>query len=900
MRLIVWRVAIVATFVIPLLLVAPNSRAEAASPSDAYAGWAMEAYPNMTTADFVAAFTRMRNAGANLVWLGQSNPVSVNPNNTEVGLSYEAYAAGTNPTDPKYANAQAILAAQRRALDAARTVGIKVVLPVGYQTQMGSEWNALHPASLRRGPNGTILNYGGEDASPYAGAFRTDMSKYYQWVDQNFVAPYRDVILMINLSDEPTGVDYSDAANSVFFQKYGYHFADVGNNPQRVTQLGYFQSHVMVDFATWAAQQWLAIDPAMTVTLSFDGEPGRKSEQAPALEAIFREAPPNFQPAWDAYPRDGTPANALNDSDLTQLSVLLGTLGHFSAEYHRPYWLWSTGNSWGLGQASSDPSNIADALVNLHMLADVSRQAGGLLRGIAVWNYNVRGQGLYNNPGHTVYNPDDLFSRVTAALPGIRQIIRGPSGPGIDAVVLAPNSMPDQMIGASRLTDIFSFRGYNFGDLISLARSGATIGVVGSLAGEDLSHTRLLVVLARGPSALSPVDVSAIRAYLANGGTVVDAQNVDSALNFHAQWIYPGNAPEAFFAKPYTNSNVGPVAALGLPRLTNSFIVRGPEELVAYGGTSFAPSSQMRAWAQLPAGLTAENFDSSGVQTGTTKLASGLVGIPTQRHAFSLVSLDTALPVIATTGRYFPQTGFLVDNDTIWNYFVHRGGIQTFGYPTSRTFQFLGYPTQFFQRAVVQIGPNGQARLLNLLDPGFLPYQSFNFAVFPGLDPALVAAAPAPGSPNYASQILAFVRNAAPDSWNGHPVGFYQTFSHAVSASDISSTGTVDAGLLPGFDLEVWGVPTSKPMVDPNNHNFVYQRFQRGIMMYDATCGCTQGVLLADYLKGILTGTGLPSDVSLEAQQSRFYRQYDPNSPNWVRNPQLLPGTNLTNAFTTE
>ena len=68
--------------------------------------------------------------------------------------------------------------------------------------------------------------------------------------------------------------------------------------------------------------------------------------------------------------------------------------------------------------------------------------------------------------------------------------------------------------------------------------------------------------------------------------------------------------------------------------------------------------------------------------------------------------------------------------------------------------------------------------------------------------------------------------------------------------------------------LEVWGAPTSKPAYDPANRNFIYQRFQRGIMHYDKACGCTQGLLLADYLKALLTGEGLPADLATQAASS--------------------------------
>ena len=203
---------------------------------------------------------------------------------------------------------------------------------------------------------------------------------------------------------------------------------------------------------------------------------------------------------------------------------------------------------------------------------------------------------------------------------------------------------------------------------------------------------------------------------------------------------------------------------------------------------------------------------------------------------------------------------------------------------------------QFFQRRIVQLAQNGNPRLLNLLDSGLLPYTNFNQATFPAVDSNLVASAP---DPTDTAAVLAFVRAHAPDTFDGLPVHFGQTFFNTVSPATAFPNGG-DPTLLPGFDLEMWGIPTSSPEIDPHNHNFVYQRFQRGIMMYDATCNCTQGVLLADYLKSVLTGAHLPPDLASEAQNSPFYHQYAPGQPTWVRDPSLLPNTNLINAFTPE
>jgi hypothetical protein len=270
-------------------------------------------------------------------------------------------------------------------------------------------------------------------------------------------------------------------------------------------------------------------------------------------------------------------------------------------------------------------------------------------------------------------------------------------------------------------------------------------------------------------------------------------------------------------------------------------------------------------------------------------------------------------------------TGFSVD-PRFWSYYMYRGGIQTFGYPVSRLFLFEGFSVQIFQRAILQLFPDNTVRLLNLFDPGLLDFASFNGAVVPAYDPTLVAQAPPTDAPNYAQSVIAFVARNAPDTFSGQPVGFGRTFfatvPRSVSLPAATSpvfpypTGTVipvipptatpnqsvDPSLLPGFDLEIWGIPTSRPSVDPSNHTFVYQRFQRGIMHYQAELGVTEGMLLGNYLKNILTGHNLPIDLAQEAAGGAFLRQYCPANSRWICRPTALnPSANdLTGAFEPE
>jgi polysaccharide biosynthesis protein PslG len=248
----------------------------------------------------------------------------------------------------------------------------------------------------------------------------------------------------------------------------------------------------------------------------------------------------------------------------------------------------------------------------------------------------------------------------------------------------------------------------------------------------------------------------------------------------------------------------------------------------------------------------------------------------------------TPMPAPAAGGeRLFAQTGFRIDRDTFWDYFLRRGGVATFGYPVSRDFLFFGCRVQFFQREVLQQCNNQGVGTLNLLDDQFLPYSAINGSVFPAADNAVKSATPLVSNPGYSTAILDFVSSNAPDTFDGQPVNFGKTFFNTISPDLAGTDDRATRGLLA---LEIWGAPTSKPAYDPTNRNFIYQRFQRGVMHYDKGCGCTQGLLLADWLKAIITGQQLPADLTIEAKSSPLYQSAINGSP--------PTATDYTDAFT--
>jgi len=252
-------------------------------------------------------------------------------------------------------------------------------------------------------------------------------------------------------------------------------------------------------------------------------------------------------------------------------------------------------------------------------------------------------------------------------------------------------------------------------------------------------------------------------------------------------------------------------------------------------------------------------------------------------------------PIETPNAIFFPLTGHNVVGARL-DYFRRRGGLNTFGYPISRPFRLLGRDVQLFQRQAIELLPRGKVGTLNVLDGELMPYTRFNGATIPPRDEALAKTAPPAGS----AAIFRWIGTAAPDSWEGLPVGFKRRFDDTVTLAIAFPEGRGNPGLVPGLNLELWGLPTSAPARDPANHDFVYQRFQRGVMHFDQKSGVTKGMLLASYLRAILTGQELPADLDSQARDSRFYKQYDRARPLSFNRQAQLPDTDLTNAFERE
>ena len=249
---------------------------------------------------------------------------------------------------------------------------------------------------------------------------------------------------------------------------------------------------------------------------------------------------------------------------------------------------------------------------------------------------------------------------------------------------------------------------------------------------------------------------------------------------------------------------------------------------------------------------------------------------------------------------FFAATGYRISSPAVLDYFQHRGGVRTFGYPISNEFPLLGQRVQLFQRQMLSLGPDGRVSPGDILSADVLPITHIDGLSLPAADPDLLGSAPQPTDPDYATQALAFVNVYVTDDWNGLPVNFQSTFLNSVNCADAFGTDPCDPSLLPGYALELWGLPTSLPTSDPLNPDFVYQRFQRGIMHFSRATGLTQGLLVGDWLKRVMIGVDLSRDMAAEARGSRLFAQYAPSRPLALDRPTDLPDTSLAQAFRAE
>jgi hypothetical protein len=246
---------------------------------------------------------------------------------------------------------------------------------------------------------------------------------------------------------------------------------------------------------------------------------------------------------------------------------------------------------------------------------------------------------------------------------------------------------------------------------------------------------------------------------------------------------------------------------------------------------------------------------------------------------------------------FFPATGYRISSPAVLAYFQRYGGVRSLGFPVSNDFPLLGHRVQIFQRQVLEVREDGSVGPVNILAPDTLPIVRMDGLSLPTVDPDMLTMAPDAASPDYLNQALSYVTAYVPDEWNGLPVNFQTTFLETVRCADAFGDEPCDPSQVAAMALDLWGLPTSQPSLDPVNSDFVYQRFERGIMHFSRATGLTQGLLVGDWFKRIMVGMNLAPDLGPEVLGSRFYAQFQPTRPLGLARANELPDTSLAQAF---
>jgi hypothetical protein len=375
------------------------------------------------------------------VYLSHNNPGYTVIGKAELGLSFAVYYALTQHT-PTEASARAIYQAAVTALEEADRLGLRVVLPLGYQIQMGPEWNARHPEALRRGPDGAVLLHwtSHPSASPYAPVYQADIAQYYRWIEAEILARFPS-IFAVNLADEPLGSDFSPWAQAVFRERYGEPFESADPVPR-----GAFLAEFVADYAALSATLWAEVNPLVPAMMTFHFE--RDRPWVPNLEAIFQKTPPTFIVSADTHLHDVLPELPLTSHEIDQLYGLVRTLAYLSHVYEKRLMLWTSANSWGLTTAGG----LREARRNFQIVHQTAREGGAKLGMLLAWAWNIKWQGAYACESACAFDPEAMIETVSGQLSSVRDGLSAQASPRIGQVLYLPAELLYRQIGQDQVT----------------------------------------------------------------------------------------------------------------------------------------------------------------------------------------------------------------------------------------------------------------------------------------------------------------------------------------------------------------------------------------------------------------------------------------------------------------
>lgn len=409
-------------------------------------GWAYTAVPGVTREEMIKDMQKMKDLGMNIVYIGHANPADIiETDGFEPGLAPVVYFS-IRDEDSSSIDAKLIYQAVLDSIEASKEVGLDVVLPVGYQIKMGKDWNNKNPEHLRVDKNGNKMNHwsSGETASPYSPKYLSDIREYYEWVNQNFISKYPNIVA-INLGDEPMGSDFSEWAKDEFAKRYNIDF-----DSSAAEKRGEFLSEVLADHAANMSNMWREINPEVWTMMTFHIQ--REQPWLPNMESLFRKTPSNFVVSADTHLHDDLPTKPLTDSEVEHLYGLVRTLSYLSKVYDKRLMLWTSANVWGL----TNKGGIEDAERNFDIVKQATEQGGGKVAMVMAWGWNIKDQGVYRCYGQCLFDTEDMLTVLSSKMGTIRDNLSTQSNNSPDKVVYLPSSVLNTKIGEENIDHLAS------------------------------------------------------------------------------------------------------------------------------------------------------------------------------------------------------------------------------------------------------------------------------------------------------------------------------------------------------------------------------------------------------------------------------------------------------------
>ncbi|MBP9708305.1 MAG: hypothetical protein KBD78_11725 [Oligoflexales bacterium] len=376
--------------------------------------WAYTVEPDVDEQKLRQDMIKMRDNGANAVYIAHANQGFIADGYPhEVGMTFSVWHAARSAEKNLFSKeaqerGESIIERMHWALKIARDLDLKVVFAIGYQIQMSEPWNNKYPNALRRSHDGSLLKIwgSGETASFYHDQFQKDIRTYYNWINDEYVSKYNNIV-GLNLADEPQGADFSEAAENEFKKRTSLNLLPPRESALSAEYLkirGKFLAEQIADYAGITASMWQKINSSVWTMMTFHIQ--REMFWFPSIEALFAKTPANFIVSADTHYHDSLPTQRIKD--LGYLYNLVRNMAIHSNIYRKPIVLWSSANGWGL-----TPNGYPDwAKENIQIVTNGIKEMGALSSGHLIWGFNIKGQGVFGYDNSVIFNPDDIFKAV--------------------------------------------------------------------------------------------------------------------------------------------------------------------------------------------------------------------------------------------------------------------------------------------------------------------------------------------------------------------------------------------------------------------------------------------------------------------------------------------------------